>query len=66
MKSISHIEIEKTFAFQEKNLLKAGFKCDILDRHISRFVSDSKIAFITYHGLGRGFQTDIYDIIAEA
>lgn len=57
---------EKTFAYQEKQLLNAGFTCEILDRNISRFKSNDKYAFIMYVGNGEGFKTEFYDIIAEA
>lgn len=57
---------EKTFAFQEKQLLNAGFTCEILDRNISRFKSNNQYAFIIYVGNGEGFKTEFYDIIAEA
>ena len=57
---------EKTFAFQEKQLLSTGFICEILDRNISRFKSNTQHAFIMYIGNGEGFKTEFYDIIAEA
>lgn len=57
---------EKTFAYQEKQLLNSGFTCEILDRNISRFKSHREYAFIIHVGIGEGFKTEFYDIIAEA
>jgi hypothetical protein len=53
---------EKTFAFQEKQLLNNGFQIEVSDRFISRFKSNNKYAFIMYVGNGEGFKTEFYDV----
>jgi hypothetical protein len=55
-----------TFASAEKQLLSNGFICTTLDRYISVFKSETQIAYVYFLGLGNGFKTTIYDIIAEA
>lgn len=63
----SILELPKnTFAAAEKNLLSNGFKCEILDRFISVFKSETQIAYVYFLGIGKGFETSIYDIIATA
>ncbi len=63
--NMTTIAKEKTFAFQEKQLLNAGFTCEILDRNISRFKGNNQYAFIMYVGNGEGFKTEFYDTIAK-
>ena len=55
------ISKEKTFAFQESELLKKGFKAEVLDPRISRFKSPTQYAFITLLNNGEGFKTEIYN-----
>ena len=57
---------KNTFAAAEKNLTANGFTCSTLDRNCSVFKSENKIAYVYFLGLGMGFETTIYDIIAEA
>jgi hypothetical protein len=54
------------FAAAERNLLASGFICTTLDRHCSLFKTETQIAYVYFLGLGKGFETTIYDIIAEA
>lgn len=55
-----------TFKQAEETLKSAGFSCSILDRNCSVFKTATKIAYVYFLGLGKGFETTIYDIIAEA
>ena len=55
------ISKEKTFAFQESELLKNGFKPEVLDPRISRFKSTTQYAFVMWLGNGEGFKTEIYN-----
>jgi hypothetical protein len=57
---------EKTFAYQEKQLLNQGYKCELLHHRASCFKKDNQVAMIFYIGSGQGFETVIYDVIAEA
>jgi hypothetical protein len=55
-----------TFKQAEETLKSAGFSCSILDRNCSVFKTATKIAYVYFLGLGKGFETTIYDIITEA
>ncbi len=55
-----------TFKQSESNLLNQGFKCEVLDRNCSVFKTATKIAYVYFLGIGKGFETTIYDIIATA
>jgi hypothetical protein len=56
------ISPEKTFSFQEKQLLTNGFVLEILNKDLSRFKSKHQYAFIMYVGKGEGYKTEVYDI----
>lgn len=58
--------MKTTFAASEKQLLNDGFKAITLDRFCSVFKSETQIAYVYFLGLGKGFETSIYDIITEA
>lgn len=57
---------KNTFAAAEKNLIANGFTCSTLDRNCSVFKSENQIAYVYFLGLGKGFETTVYDIIATA
>lgn len=56
----------QTFKQAESNLLKAGFTCELLDRNCSVFKTTTKVAYVYFLGLGKGFKTSIYEILAKA
>jgi hypothetical protein len=57
---------KNTFAIAERNLITNGFICTTLDSRCSVFTSENKIAYVIFIGIGKGFETTIYDIIATA
>ena len=57
---------EKTYAFQESELLNNGFKPEVLDARMSRFKSDSQYAFVIWLNNGQGFTAEFYDIATKA
>jgi len=57
---------KNTFASLEKNLLDNGFICTTLDRICSVFKSNTQVDYVYFLGIGKGFETTIYDTIAEA
>lgn len=57
---------KNTFSKAESDLISIGFTCTTLNRTISVFKSEKQIAYVYFLGLGKGFETIIYDIIETA
>ena len=62
----NNMTTKNTFAAAEKNLIANGFTCSTLDSNCSVFKSENQIAYVYFLGLGKGFETTVYDIIATA
>lgn len=51
-----------TFAQLENNLIKLGFKEKSLDSRVSVFSFGELLAFVTYKGLGQGYECSVFEL----